>query len=76
MKRNLDTGVEVCDNRVKKNQRHTTNEKPNMYKDKYNIIIKDLLCGFLLYLRPIARVVGAAAALSPKTVMFLIKFKP
>ena len=30
MKRNLDTGVEVCDNRVKKNQRHTTNEKPNM----------------------------------------------
>ena len=33
MKRNLDTGAEVCDNRVKKNQRHTTNEKPNMYKD-------------------------------------------
>ena len=36
MKRNLDTGVEVCDNRVKKNQRHTTNQKPNMYKDIYN----------------------------------------
>ena len=33
MKRNLDTGVEVCDNRAKKNQRHTTNKKPNMYKD-------------------------------------------
>ena len=30
MRRNLDTGVEVCDNRVKKNQRHTANEKPNM----------------------------------------------
>ena len=27
MKRNLDTGVEVYDNKVKKNQRHTTNEK-------------------------------------------------
>ena len=31
---------EVCwyfkDNKVKKNQRHTTNEKPNMYKDIYN----------------------------------------
>ena len=36
MKQNLDTGVEVCDNRVKKNKRHTTNKKPNMYKDKYN----------------------------------------
>ena len=31
MKQNLDTGVEVCDDRVKKNQHHTTNEKPNMY---------------------------------------------
>ena len=31
MKRDLDTGVEVYDNRVKKNQHHTTNEKPNMY---------------------------------------------
>ena len=30
MKRNLDTGVEACDNRVKKNKHHTTNEKPNM----------------------------------------------
>ena len=31
MKRNLDTGVEVYDNKVKKNQRHTINKKPNMY---------------------------------------------
>ena len=36
IKQNLDTGMKVCDNRVKKNQRHTTNEKPNMYKDIYN----------------------------------------
>ena len=36
MKRNIDTGVEVCDNRVKKNQRHTTNEKPNMHLDIFN----------------------------------------
>ena len=36
MRRNLDTGVEVCDNRVKKNQRYSTNEKPNMYKYIYN----------------------------------------
>ena len=36
MKQNVDTGVEVCDNRVKKNQRHTKNEKPNMYLDNYN----------------------------------------
>ena len=36
MKRNLDTGVKVCDDRVKKKQRPTTNEKPNMYKDIYN----------------------------------------
>ena len=35
MKRNLDTGVEVDNNRVKKNQRHTTNRKPNMYKDMH-----------------------------------------
>ena len=35
IKQNLDTGFKVCDNRVKKNQRHT-NEKPNMYKDIYN----------------------------------------
>ena len=35
MKRSLDTGVEVCDNRVKKYQRHATNKKPNMYKDIY-----------------------------------------
>ena len=33
IKRNLDTGVEVDNNEVKKNQRHTTNKKPNMYKD-------------------------------------------
>ena len=31
MKRNVDTGVEVYDNKMKKKQRHTTNEKPNMY---------------------------------------------
>ena len=30
MKRNLDTGVKVYDNKVKKNQRHTTNEKPRL----------------------------------------------
>ena len=36
MKRKLDTGVEVYDNKVKKNQRHTTNEKPNMYLDIFN----------------------------------------
>ena len=36
MKQNLDTVVEVYDNRVKKNQRHTTNNKPNMYKDIIN----------------------------------------
>ena len=40
MKRNLDTGVELCDNRVKKNQRHTTNGKPNMYLDIFNKFIK------------------------------------
>ena len=33
IKRSLDTGVEVDNNEVKKNQRHTTNKKPNMYKD-------------------------------------------
>ena len=33
IKRSLDTGVEVYDNKVKKKQRHTTNNKPNMYKD-------------------------------------------
>ena len=33
MKRSLDTGVEVDNNEVKKNQRYTTNKKPNMYKD-------------------------------------------
>ena len=36
MKRNLDTGVEVYDNKVKKKQRHTTHEKPNMYLDMSN----------------------------------------
>ena len=44
MKRNLDTGVEVCDNREKKNQRHTTNEKPNMYKDIYKMITNIQVC--------------------------------
>ena len=33
MKRSLDTGIEVDNNEVKKKQRHTTNKKPNMYKD-------------------------------------------
>ena len=36
MKRNLDTGIEIYDNKVKKNQRHITNEKPNMYLDIFN----------------------------------------
>ena len=36
MKRSLNTGVEVDNSEVKKNQRHTTNKKPNMYKDIYN----------------------------------------
>ena len=36
MKQNLDTGVEVYDNKVKKKQRHTTNEKPNIYLDIFN----------------------------------------
>ena len=36
MKRNLDTGIEVYDNKVKKKQSHTTNEKPNMYFDIFN----------------------------------------
>ena len=36
MKLNLDTGVEVCDNKVKKKQYHTTNEKPNKYLDIFN----------------------------------------
>ena len=38
MKRNLDTGVEVYDNKVKKKERHITNEKPNMYLDIFNKI--------------------------------------
>ena len=33
MEWNFDSGVEVYDNKMKKNQRHTTNEKPNMYLD-------------------------------------------
>ena len=36
MKRHLDTGVEVFDNKAKKNQRHTTNKKPNMYLNTFN----------------------------------------
>ena len=31
MKKILNTGIKVCDNKVKKERRHTTNEKPNMY---------------------------------------------
>ena len=33
MKQNLDMGVEVYDNKVKKKQCHTTNKRPNMYLD-------------------------------------------
>ena len=36
MKQNLDTGIEVYDNKVKKKQRHTTNEKPNMNLNIFN----------------------------------------
>ena len=36
MKQNLDTGVEVYDNKVKKKQRHTTNKKQNTYLDIFN----------------------------------------
>ena len=35
-KRKLDMGVEVNDNRVKKEQRHPTNQKPNMYVNIFN----------------------------------------
>ena len=31
MKRNLDTGVEEYNNKEKKEQRHTTDEKPDIY---------------------------------------------
>ena len=41
MKHNLDTGVEVCDNRVKKNQRHTTNQTSNMYLDIFNDSVEE-----------------------------------
>ena len=48
MKRKLYTGVEVCDNKMKKKQRHTINDKPTMYLDIFNknIFNKKL---FLLY---------------------------
>ena len=36
MKRNLDTAVEVHNNKMKKEQRHATDEKPNMYLDIFN----------------------------------------
>ena len=36
MKRDLDKGVEVYDDKAKKRQRHTKNEKPNMYLDVSN----------------------------------------
>ena len=42
MKPKLDTGVEVCDNKVKEKQRHTTNEKPNMYLDIFKIRITNI----------------------------------
>ena len=44
MKRNLDTGAEVYNNKVKKNQRHTTNKKPTMYKDIYKDISNISVC--------------------------------
>ena len=31
MKQNLDTGVEICNNKMKKKQRHTTDKKLDMY---------------------------------------------
>ena len=30
IKRKLDTGIKVCNSKVKNNQRHATNEKPNI----------------------------------------------
>ena len=46
MKRNLDTGVEVYDNKVKKKkQRHTTNEKPDedlYYGSKYWLFLLNI----------------------------------
>ena len=42
MKQNLDTGVEVYDNKVKKKQRYTTNERPNMYLDIFNRGVKEV----------------------------------
>ena len=43
MKRNLDTGVEVYDNKAKKKQRHATNEKPNMYLDIFDRGVEELI---------------------------------
>ena len=40
MKPELDTGVEVYDNKVKKKQRHATNEKQNMY---ITLLVRDQL---------------------------------
>ena len=36
IKPKLDTGVEVYNNKVKKKQRHITNEKPNIYINIFN----------------------------------------
>ena len=36
IKRKLDTGVEVYNNKVKKKQRYATNKKPNMYINIFN----------------------------------------
>ena len=35
-KQNLDMCVEIYDSKLKKKQRHTTNEKLNMYLDIFN----------------------------------------
>ena len=42
MQPKLDTGVEVYDNKVKKKQRHATNEKPNMYLDIFNTGVEEV----------------------------------
>ena len=50
MKRSLDTGVEVDNNEVKKNQRHTTSKKPNMCKDINKALVWVLLFRLNWYL--------------------------
>ena len=46
MKQNLDTGVEVCDNKAKKKQRHTTNEKPNCI-----LYLQPIIHKFIIYIK-------------------------